>query len=159
AERGEESALREAHSAYYAELAERWDAVFYIEMDNAPALRVFDAEDDNLQAALGWPRQTGASHVELRFAAHLTSYLRRRGRTAESRTAIEHALARHRAGPPDPHHAEALSMLGSVEADSGNAARAAQLGAASLAEWRELGDERRVILQIERLGVAAALDG
>ncbi|MEU4540988.1 BTAD domain-containing putative transcriptional regulator [Streptosporangium sp. NPDC023825] len=82
AETGETEARREAHAAYYADLAATADSHLR-DAGQLEWLRRLDEEHDDLHAALRWAVDTGRTGLGLRLLAGLAMYWWLRGRRSE----------------------------------------------------------------------------
>jgi len=148
---GEEEATRDRHLAYFVEWAET-SAPNLIGAEQPRWVARFDAEHDNLRAALDWS-QAGAGQAEqgLRLAAACGYFWRLRSYLAEGRERLTAAL--ERAGPPARREARAKGLLqaaGLAYLQSDYAATGS-LSKEALILFRELGPAGRP-------GVAEALD-
>jgi predicted ATPase len=94
---GEEQDVRSHHAAYYTGLAER-----AAPMPRGPEqiawLDRFEAEKDNLRAALGWTTEHGSVDEGLRLAVAMAPYWEARGYLDEGRHWLEIVLAASRTG-------------------------------------------------------------
>jgi predicted ATPase len=90
-EQGELQGLREQHRQYYAELALRAEPKLY-GPDQDRWLRVLDAENANLRAALDGATQTGDAESALGLVNAMAWYWFLRGRLAEAARSIQAAL-------------------------------------------------------------------
>ncbi|MBB6351806.1 BTAD domain-containing putative transcriptional regulator [Nonomuraea muscovyensis] len=78
AEAGESEALREAHAAYYLDLAMTADPHLR-RAEQLEWLALLDEEDDDLDAALRWAAETGRTELGMRLLAHAACYWWMRG--------------------------------------------------------------------------------
>ena len=154
---GEEAALQRAHAAYYLALAEEVEPAL-----TGPAhetwLKRTEEEHDNYRAALGWALRHGETRMALRLAIGLQWFWYFRGHLREGRQWLEAALAMPGTVPPDLR-ASALSGTGSLATAQGDARRARESLEASLALWREVGDDAWTSRVLHNLGVLALLEG
>ena len=154
---GEEAAIQRAHAAYYLALAEEVEPAL-----TGPAhetwLKRTEEEHDNYRAALGWALRHGETRMALRLAIGLQWFWYFRGHLREGRQWLEAALAMPGTVPPDIR-ASALSGAGSLATAQGDARRARELLEASLALWREVGDDAWTSRVLHNLGVLALLEG
>jgi non-specific serine/threonine protein kinase len=137
---GEEPALRDAHARWCLALAERAEHNWWRPDERAWVARL-EAEYPNLQAALDWTEEQGASEVGLRLAAALGWYWATRVRGGEGRARLERLLAR-----PEPEAApvrtRALVGAGAVAAMQGDLDQADAWLAEGEALARASGDRR-----------------
>ncbi len=88
---GEEAAVRGAHAAWYAGLAER-AAPFWHSKEQVRWAAQLDAEHDNLRAALAWLALTDASATGIRLVGWLAWFWFYRNHWAEGRGWLEQAM-------------------------------------------------------------------
>jgi tetratricopeptide (TPR) repeat protein len=130
----------------------------------------FDAEQDNLRAALAWSHgDPGGAEAGLRLGAALEQYWMSRGLVTEGRRWVEAALARGAPGAgsraavrPPPRaasRAAALAAAGLMAGNQGDVRRARPLLEAAAAHFRALGDARGLARVLGFLGAAARLVG
>jgi non-specific serine/threonine protein kinase len=141
AEAGETTALRRRHRDFFLALVERGEPELRGAGQGTWFAR-FEAEQDNLRAALEWSgTDEGGAEPGLRLAAGLYWFWHTRGYWSEAREWLERALARSGEAPvaclPKAIHGMAVIMrrLGEYE-------RAVPLCEKGLALCRELGDKR-----------------
>jgi predicted ATPase len=137
-ESGEAQELERRHADFFLELAERTQSEQATTWSVA-GLAWFDAEQDNLRAALTWAREHD-SEVELRLVGSLAAYWNDRGQFDEGLKAIRGALARNPDGVPSPQ-SETLRWAGLIATKRGDMRAARELAdhARSLSE--RTGDE------------------
>jgi predicted ATPase/DNA-binding XRE family transcriptional regulator len=90
--RGELEGLQQAHTNYYADLAEVAAAQWGSSTSDA-AIEQLYRERDNIRAALNWARGGGDSIIGLRLASALVKFWRWRGALREERDTLEELLA------------------------------------------------------------------
>jgi non-specific serine/threonine protein kinase len=172
---GEAAAVRARHREWFLAWAERASAELR-GRDQQAWLRRFDAEHDNLRAALGWSRDDAAgAEAELRLGAALVPYWMYRGLLTDGRRWLETALARTPpaapAGDPRPPalppgappgaaiRAAAFAAAGGLALREGDVRRAAPLLEAAAAGYRALGDPPRLAGVLGILGGVARVAG
>jgi tetratricopeptide (TPR) repeat protein len=136
---GEGTTTRERHTHHFRDLVERTEAA--LRRTLAPALLgMMDREHDNLRAALEWSWDSGDHDTLLRLAGALAYFWYWRGYLREGRRWLDQALET----PPDDAalrpRALALTVSGMLANVCGEADRAAELLAESLARWEQTGD-------------------
>lgn len=150
---GEADAMRAAHAAAFAQIAEGTGLT-------DPAAPVdwvcrLDADRDNFRAALGWAMETQRIDLALRLSSALWRFWELRGAISEGRRYLDAILAR--AGDARASlRVPALDGAATLAADEGDEERAEALHQASLALKRQLGDERRVPFSLSALATLAA---
>ncbi len=154
---GEIDAIRLRHRDWYLAWAERSYPAL-VGPDQGSWYRRFDAERDNLRAALDRSRAAGDADAELRLAAALGRFWRVHGPLSEGRTRLAEALARAGAAAT-PSRATALNWLGQFESMYGNHRHAIALLEESLALARPLGDLRLLVLVLRHLAAAFYMGG
>jgi non-specific serine/threonine protein kinase len=136
-EGGSESALRQRHLQYYLLLAEQslGENIRSIQMEWLPLMA---AENDNLQAALGWCRDSGNLQMGLRLAVRLGYFWLQSGLLREGQAWLERFLA----GAPEPTRSRAagLQYLALLIYNMGDYASALPRFEESLALFEALGD-------------------
>ena len=160
---GEAVEMRDKHLNWYVELAERAD--FNLSgPGQAAALAIFDREQDNVRAALGWSLDAGRLEVGLRLANACAYFWEIRGHRyrAEGRGWLEQLLTRGEGQGDNPSstvRARALLWAGTFAAELFDFGRAeARLGA-SLLLFQELSDEHGAAESLLNLGAAARVRG
>lgn len=142
---GETDNIRRRHAELYARIAETAAPLLY-SPEREAALKGLDRDSDNVRAALGWCLADDAAggaqdervSLGLRLAGSLGWYWLMRGRLSEGRGALERALAKAPAGPPNEAHGTVLTRAGLVALAQGDVAAAARFGQAGLAEYQAL---------------------
>jgi DNA-binding CsgD family transcriptional regulator len=163
---GEETALREAHAAYFAGLVDR----------AAPALRRFNSaeggawrsrlapDEANLRAALAWRLERSRSPIDgtspgtgepaLRMAGALGWFWFFRGQSREGRDWLDRALAA--AGAASPRAiATGQQTAAWLAWEHGDRAAAIAYATAALTTFRELGDESSAAAALHLAGMAS----
>jgi predicted ATPase/DNA-binding SARP family transcriptional activator len=162
AEAGEGEGVRQAHLAYYADLAEA--AAARIEGDEASGsgleleLDRLDAELPNLRKAYEFAAETDDPVAALRIAGALGRYAYLRGRYHEIRHWMDAAVTSYPAAPAD---LRAKALLGSgrlalLQCDYAPAVRRLE---AALRLYRELADPRGIAGALQVLGSVAREQG
>jgi predicted ATPase len=149
---GETEAASDRHLDYWSRRAAESAPRLY-SAAQAEALAAWEAEHDNLRAALRWALETGPRTPArvaggLRLITQLERFWQGRGHLREARQWLLAGL-RRRAGLPPAAQAEALNTLGWLENQIGAPADAIRSLTESLTLYRAAGDQA---------GLAAALD-
>jgi predicted ATPase/class 3 adenylate cyclase len=151
----EAEAMRRAHAAYYAELAENLQILK--ESKYYTALQLAETDLDNCRAALGWAVRQDLE-TGLRLCAALGWVWLLGGYVAESRDWHEQLIAR--AGDtPSTDLAACLRGLSNVLLLQGETSRAYELATASLEMAKALGDRSGVAFAMSLLGTAQRHQG
>jgi non-specific serine/threonine protein kinase len=155
---GEEAAIRDAHVAYYLDLAERG----YLEHPDAradgghfPDVR---ADQDNLRAALTWLESSGQHERFLRLASAVAWHWDLFGHLNEGLDWMQRALAAAPGAAPE-YRMRALRRLGVFAGNTGRSHLAEAAGAENLALARALGDRDGMGFALIGLGVQAGQQG
>ncbi|MFN2471280.1 MAG: BTAD domain-containing putative transcriptional regulator [Gaiellaceae bacterium] len=159
-ESGEAERLRERHAAYFLELAETLGAALWAPVqgpERGGRLDRLEAEHDNLRAALAWAERHDPE-VGLRIAAALCDFWADRSYLREALSSLERALA-GAGSAPAPLRAKALHGACYVAFLQGEYERGDELGEASLALYRQLGDREGEGRTLHIRGWAAAHRG
>jgi len=151
-ESGELDAVAGRHLAYYSALADRGGREL-AGPAQAPWLARLGDEHDNLRAALELSR-TRPTEERIRLALALTRFWRIRGHLREGRAWLEDALAAP--GPASGDRAGALNAVAGLAWLQGDVDAARAGLEASLAAWREIGDEAGTQGCLANLGVVAS---
>jgi tetratricopeptide (TPR) repeat protein len=137
---GEEAASRSRHAGFFLALLERGDRDLVDSTRDTTWIDAIDRDHDNVRAALGWSRDTGADDMLLRLAGALVWFWYYRGHLNEGRGWLEQAVHT----PPDAAttrlRAWAFTALGLLANVSGATDRAAAALMASFAWWEQSGD-------------------
>jgi tetratricopeptide (TPR) repeat protein len=124
-EGGDAPSLAARHAEYFLGLAEATHADQMQGWARA-GLEQFDAEQDNLRAALVWAQEHDESDLELRLVAALGGYWNDRGAFDEGLKAIRGALARNPDGSPKVR-ADVLRSAGMIAMKRGDLEAAREL--------------------------------
>jgi predicted ATPase len=114
----------------------------------------FETEQDNFRAALASAVAGGAAEVAARLATALGAFWTTRGYLSEGWRWLEAVLGMSSALPASAR-AKALAAAGDLAYFQGDFARATALGEASLALWRELGNQEQIARTLFGLGQIA----
>jgi len=136
---GDLERIRQRHTAYYLQLAERAEREL-TGAEQVAWLRLLEAEHDNLRAALAWSQESAAGEDGLRLATALAAFWFRVGYLSEGSGWLERALAAWR--EPGPVRTQALYQAGRFAQQRGDYEQAQALAGQSLALSRQLGDRR-----------------
>jgi non-specific serine/threonine protein kinase len=157
AQAGEDGAMRDAHLAYFLELAEEAEPQLN-GPDQVAWLGRLAREHDNLRAALRWTRERGAAEEGLRLAGSLSWFWNVRDHLSEGRRWLEGALAAS-TGSSAAVRAKALNGAGVLAKSQGEYRRARAFLEEGLALWRALGDRQGVAQSFADLAWVAQLQG
>jgi predicted ATPase/DNA-binding CsgD family transcriptional regulator/DNA-binding XRE family transcriptional regulator len=156
---GEEQATRARHAAYYLDLAE----AAVPRLRGAAQVQWLDwleTDHDNLRAACEWYLESGGLEEGLRLAGALHWFWDRRGYLEEGRTRIQAALAAAHVGNARDslRRARAWALVGAAALafDQGDRAAVATLAGESAALFRQLDDQRGLVLALVRLAFAVS---
>jgi predicted ATPase/class 3 adenylate cyclase len=138
-ESGEAQELERTHADFFLGLAEQTQAEQATTWTVA-GLAWFDAEQDNLRAALAWAREHD-SEVELRLVGSLAGYWNDRGQFDEGLKAIRGALARNPDVLSGAAQSEALRWAGLIAMKRGDLKAARELADHARALSERTGDE------------------
>jgi DNA-binding CsgD family transcriptional regulator/tetratricopeptide (TPR) repeat protein len=153
---GDEEAVRQAHAGYYLALAEALRP--RIEGPEGPeTLRRFDGEHPNLQAALRWAVDRGASETALRLVRASWKFWHVRGFRADGRAWFDAVLAMP--GGPDEAKPEIRYAASGFALGDGNVADARRHAEAGLALARTTGSAFFEHALLVALGRARATEG
>lgn len=140
-EGGEAEAVRQRHAEFLLELVERVPATM-TNAERKARYQRFDAEMDNLRAAMGWALATHHAELGLRLVGALGEYwFWWASRWNEGWSWISQFLALPEAMQPKRARANALKGAVNLVRYTGDPAKANRLGDESLALFRELGDK------------------
>lgn len=134
---GEETAVRDAHAAWYVRFAERVEAGLAEAAQGTWSTRV-EAEMGNLRAALAWTVEHRNADMSVRLAAALSPVWLGHGPYHEGRTWLERALAL--GGGPPRARVVALVALSRLFWLQGHLTRAAMVGEEALTVARTNAD-------------------
>lgn len=158
---GEAAAVRERHTGYFADLAEKAEPAL-MGPEHAPWLQRLEREHDNLREALARAREAGDTGTGLRLVGALSWFWWLRGYLTEGRRWSEGFLSEDAAKGQSgrgPLRARALYGAGQLAFGQGDLPRAVELFEESLALFRELGDEGGAAPVLAELGQAARARG
>ncbi|HEX5502968.1 MAG TPA: LuxR C-terminal-related transcriptional regulator [Thermomicrobiales bacterium] len=157
ADSGEADLLAERHAAHFLAFAEAAEAGL-----TGPEQRTWlwrlDAEQGNVQAALGWALARGDRATALRLGGALWRSWHMRGLLGEGRRWLERALAGADAVAP-AIRAKALTGAGVLAHYQGDFGRAAACCGEALVLARRLGDPRAVVDSLHGLALVARSSG
>jgi tetratricopeptide (TPR) repeat protein len=151
---GEAQAVRDAHAAFFLNLAT--EAKSALSGPTALAwLKRLDADHANLRAALTWLRQSGQVAQTMLLAAALWRFWLLRGYIGEGRSQLEAVLAIESADGDAAIRAEVLDAAGVFAEMQGDYARADSLHQQSLELARQHDDQVGMARALGNLGVVA----
>jgi predicted ATPase/DNA-binding CsgD family transcriptional regulator len=135
---GEEDAVRRWHTEYFVSLGERAEPA----LPGAPVawLKRFDADHDNLRAALAWMETTNHGTELLQLTGVLAFFWYYRGHLSEGARWLERALELAPDSAPPAIRARALTGAGLLAHVRGDADRAIARLTDGVACWQEAGD-------------------
>jgi predicted ATPase/transcriptional regulator with XRE-family HTH domain len=150
---GEEEAIRQAHAAFYLDLAERAEPEL-TGPTQAEWLNRLEIEHDNLRTALTWSLDGGEATAALRLAGALGRFWRMHGHPREGLSWLERTLA---LSPNEATTArgKALEEAGRLAHDRGDPDQTEARQTAALAIWRTLGDRHGEARSLDELGNVA----
>ena len=147
----EEETTRQAHAEYYLALAEEAEP----HLRGAQQLlwlRQLEQEQENLRTALGWLIASEEVEIALHFCVALWWFWQTRVYWSEGRRWLKAVLALRGAGERTTIRARTLSAAGELAGVQGDWREAHMLLSESVALYRELGDERGLVLPLSTLG-------
>lgn len=153
---GEIEDARRRHASEFLALVERGYAARLTEEDRWSA--AFEADHDNLRAALDFLRETDPEG-HLRMAGALAWFWQARSYLVEGREQLTAALAATTDDPLRPARARARSGIAALLAWQGDTAAAAAAWREALQIWRELDDEQELAAALEGAGWADFVAG
>jgi predicted ATPase len=149
--------MRQRHAEWLTELAETAEARIAEGDELTGWLDRFQAEHDNIRAALTWALAE-APELALRLASALRIFWEIRGHFSEGGGWLEQALAAGESAPATLR-AKALAVSGTIAFRRGELDLARERFEAALEVWRELDDALGIAKSLSDLGtVAAAVD-
>jgi predicted ATPase/class 3 adenylate cyclase len=154
---GEEAELRRRHALSVLDFAGATVLELDEGGDQAAGYRRFDAEQDNLRAALEWARDSREDEVLLRLVAAVAMYWRSRGFSQELDMWLD--LALERGSSPAQARMWVLRAADIRASSKRDWARSEAL----IAEWRRIaeqeGDERQVLMTLNAAALNALEQG
>ena len=120
-----------------------------------------ETEHDNLRASLSWFETANApAEAGLKLGGQLLQFWNRRGHLSEGRSWLNRALAKlAQEGEPSVARARALNASGSLAFRQGDYEAARELREASLAIFRQLGNQSGIAATLMNLGMVAQEQG
>jgi tetratricopeptide (TPR) repeat protein len=152
-ERGEQSATRRAHAAYYLVLAEEGNPEL-IPADRTHWLMQCDAEINNFRFALDWLFQTQDLDWSLRLCVALFRFWDMREHLGEGRARLETVLHMSSGGRPNKR-ARVSHFLGALASAQGDYQAAEYFLEQGLLLYESLGDEAGIAASLNALAVTA----
>ncbi len=149
---GEWDRTHRAHAAYFLVLAEEGGAAL-ASAEGLPWLRRFEAEHDDLRAALAWLRDAGEAEWGLRLAVALFQFWERGEHLAEGRRWLDALLDLDPARAPPALRARALFVAGVLASSQRDLERGKLLHEQCLDMYRRLGDRRGVVVSLVALAI------
>ncbi|HMB53498.1 MAG TPA: protein kinase, partial [Thermoanaerobaculia bacterium] len=151
---GEMEAARRAHAHAALALAER-AAAGLTGPEQARWFDLLEADRANLRAALAWAEEVEDAEVALRLAGSLWRFWLMRGLVSDARTRLERILAMPGAEARTALRARVVDALGTVCHNLGDNATAHRVLEESLSIYRELEDQRGIVIEINNLAWVA----
>jgi predicted ATPase/DNA-binding SARP family transcriptional activator len=155
---GEMAMVQASHLHYYLNWAITAES-HLVGAEIANWLDQFEAEWDNLRAALAWVLAHGEAESGLRLVGALWWFWYTRGYFSEGRAWLAQALARDDAAEPGDVRAKALQGAGVLAWNQGDYTAARLFYEQSLAIKRALGDQLAISAQLNNLGNLAMDQG
>ncbi|MCC6791321.1 MAG: tetratricopeptide repeat protein [Thermomicrobiales bacterium] len=157
---GEERTIRDAHAAWFLNVAESSRPERSGGSQQAGQLDLLELEHDNLRAALTWLEATGAIEPLIQLTGALGWFWYLRGHLTEGRNWLDRALRAERSGPGNPVlRARALRSAGKLAWEQADYAGASILLDETKTLSEELGDRGGVAHALLNLGVVAEKQG
>jgi len=154
---GEADAYRERQATALLTLAQTAD-VGHAGPDEISTLDYFEAEHDNVRAALSWSLGHGHAEAALKAAAALFRFWERRGHFKEGCAWLEQALEQT-TDAPARYRARALNALAFLYWRGGDPRRAQPIAEQALEVSRDAGTERDVGQALLNVGMIAYFQG
>ncbi len=153
-ESGEEDATRAALADWVLELVERGGPEL-VGPDQQRWLARFDAERDNLRAALGWALERGDAMTAMRLANASWQYWLTSGNATEGRRWFDRVLALADGAAPSPELTETWFAAGTLASAQDDYATAEPLLDIALAALEASGESARMARTVHVLGIIA----
>lgn len=150
----EMQAARQAHAAYYLQLAEEAEQRL-LSSEQAQWLERLERDHENLRAALAFLIERGELEIALHFAASLWRFWWMHGHQREGSGTLERLLTACGASAAATLRAKALIGAGVLISEQGYNVQAEALCKEGLQLFRELEDWRGMILSLWALGKVA----
>jgi len=154
--RGELEALRERHAVCLLEFAERASGQVFGPEQRAWLDR-FQAEHDNLRAAMAWAIGEGRTETAMRLLVASWRFWQMRGYLAEARDHANRVLAMPTGNVSPERHAAALEAAGGIAYWQADLLAARRWYQAALDLARASGDDRRIANALYNLSFAYTL--
>ncbi len=156
--REETAATRRRHAGYFTDLCEQAEREFFGPDELAALLRL-DEEHDNVCEALQWLVETGDVELAQRLGGAFGLYWFFRSSLTEGSIWMQRLLAMPGGEEPTAWRAKCLFCAADVAIGQGDHASAKRYGEASLALWRQLGDQKRVAAALFVVGLVTRIQG
>jgi hypothetical protein len=157
-ESGELAPARKAHAAYCLVVAEEGNALL-TDLDREEWLASCDTEHDNMRAALDWLVEQNEADWGLRLAGALFTFWERREHLVEGRARCEALLKLPGASGGTRPRANIVRFAAAFASTMGDFESADRLNAEAFEIYRELGDRKGMVSQVNARGVHACLAG
>jgi predicted ATPase/DNA-binding CsgD family transcriptional regulator len=161
AESGELDKSRDRHLRYFIQWAENIEP-YLNGVEQLRGLDLYEAEHDNLRAALDWCSTDASKAISgLRLAAACGRFWRLHGYISEGRTRLSAALSRPEAQERTLTRAHALTLIANLAYLQSDYPAMRPLAEEALSIWRELGKDGKVGAAdtLELLGELATEEG
>lgn len=157
-ERGDVAPTRKAHAAYCLVLAEEGNALL-TDRDREEWLATCGTEHDNMRAALDWLVERNDAEWGLRLAGALFTFWERREHLVEGRARCEAFLHLSAAAGRTRSRANIVRFAAAFATTMGDFESADRLNDEAFEIYRELGDRKGIVAQLNTRGVQACLAG
>jgi predicted ATPase/class 3 adenylate cyclase len=156
---GEQEITQRRHANFFLALAEQAE-VKLESVDQLEWINRMEQEHDNLRAALEWSKTAkGAGELCLRLAGSLGLFWEARGYFSEGRERLSAILSTEVARGRTVWHAKLLARAAELAYRQSDYAATVELAEASLAIYREVGDQQGIASVLIKLGNAATEAG
>jgi len=157
-ESGDLAPTRKAHAAYCLVLAEEGNALL-TDLNREEWLASCDTEHDNMRAALDWLVEQNGADWGLRLAGALFAFWERREHLVEGRARCEALLKLPGASGRTRSRANIVRFAAAFATTMGDFANADAWNDEAFEIYRELGDRKGIVAQLNTRGVQAGLAG
>jgi tetratricopeptide (TPR) repeat protein len=157
-ESGDLAPTKKAHAAYCLVLAEEGNALL-TDRDREEWLVSCDTEHDNMRAALDWLVEQNEADWGLRLAGAVFTFWERREHLVEGRARCEALLKLPGASGRTRSRANILRFAAVFASTMGDFESADRLNDEAFEIYRELGDRKGIVAQLNTRGVHACLPG
>jgi len=155
---GDLAPTRKAHAAYCLVVAEEGNALL-TDLDREEWLASCETEHDNMRAALDWLVERNEANWGLRLASALFAFWERREHLVEGRARCEGLLELPGASGRTRSRANVVKFAAAFATTMGDFESADRLNEEAIEIYRELGDRKGMVSQLNTKGVQACLAG